>query len=73
MMLCVKINKKMLITKKKRIYSYQGRIIHRRDWATALGHQPIGRHQVIIIMTRPLYIFHVLYIYYFEEMQMHRK
>ncbi len=20
----------------------QGRIIHRRDWASALGHQPIG-------------------------------
>ncbi len=29
----------------------QGRIIHRRDWASALGHQPIGGHQVIKIMT----------------------
>ncbi len=32
----------------------QGRIIHRRDWASALGNQPIGGHQVIKIMTRRL-------------------
>ncbi len=31
--------------------STQGRIIHRRDWASALGHQPIGGHQVIKIMS----------------------
>ncbi len=30
------------------------KIIHRRDWASALGHQPIGGHHVIKIMTRPL-------------------
>ncbi len=32
------------------------KIIHRRDWASALGHQPIGGHHVIKIMTRPLNI-----------------
>ncbi len=44
----------------KTITYKQGRIIHRRDWASALGHQPIGGHdkcppifffQVIMIMT----------------------
>ncbi len=43
---------------------------------TGLGECPgepdIGGHQVIKIMTRPLKYFHV-YIYYFEEMQMHIK
>ncbi len=73
-------NKKIKI--KKRVVRWsrlinlnQGRIIHRRDWASALGHQPIGGHQVIKIMTRPLKYFSCFYIYIIllEEMQMHRK
>ncbi len=52
--------------------SIQGRIIRRRDWASALGHQPIGGHQVIKIMTRPLKYFScIVHIILLEEMQMH--
>ncbi len=48
----------------------QGRIFHRPDWASAQGHQPIGGHQVIKLMTRPLkyfscFVYIYIYIYYF--------
>ncbi len=43
----------------------QGRIIHRWDWASALGQNPIGRHQMIKIMTRPLKYFYIVVLYIF--------
>ncbi len=43
----------------------QGRIIHRWDWASALGQNPIGRHQMIKIMTRPLKYIYIVVLYIF--------